>query len=106
MIKLEIGTAVKLDTELKLKVKGRDSSGLLSTIELSSEDVRTALQEPLREITNAIKSVLENMPPDLASDIVDNGIILTGGGALIRSLDKYLKEEIKLPVRIADEPLL
>ncbi len=106
MIKLEIGTAVKLDTELKLNVKGRDNSGLLSTIELSSEDVRTALQEPLREITNAIKSVLENMPPDLASDIVDNGIILTGGGALIRGLDKYLNDEIKLPVKIADEPLL
>ena len=105
-IKIEIGTAIKLDTELKMKVKGRDNSGLLSTIELGSEGVRTALKEPLKEIVSAIKSVLENMPPDLASDIVDNGVIITGGGALIRGLDTYLSEIIKLPVKIANEPLL
>jgi rod shape-determining protein MreB len=68
-IKIEIGTAIKLDTELKMKVKGRDNSGLLSTIELGSEGVRIAIKEPLKEIVSAIKSVLENMPPDLASDI-------------------------------------
>lgn len=105
-IKIEIGTAIKLDTELKMKVKGRDNSGLLSTIELGSEGVRIAIKEPLKEIVSAIKSVLENMPPDLASDIVDNGVIITGGGALIRGLDTYLADIIKLPVRIADEPLL
>ena len=105
-IKIEIGTAVKLDTELKMKVKGRDNSGLLSTIELGSEGVRIAIKEPLKEIVSAIKSVLENMPPDLASDIVDNGVIITGGGALIRGLDVYLSDIIKLPVKIADEPLL
>lgn len=105
-IKIEIGTAIKLDTELKMKVKGRDNSGLLSTIELGSEGVRTALKEPLKEIVSAIKSVLENMPPDLASDIVDNGVIITGGGALIRGLDTYLAEIIKLPVKVANEPLL
>lgn len=105
-IKIEIGTAIKLDTELKMKVKGRDNSGLLSTIELGSEGVRVAIKEPLKEIVSAIKSVLENMPPDLASDIVDNGVIITGGGALIRGLDKYLTEIVKIPVRIADEPLL
>lgn len=105
-IKIEIGTAIKLETELKMKVKGRDNSGLLSTIELGSEGVRIAIKEPLKEIVSAIKSVLENMPPDLASDIVDNGVIITGGGALIRGLDTYLSEIIKLPVRIADEPLL
>ncbi len=105
-IKIEIGTAVKLDTELKMKVKGRDNSGLLSTIELGSEGVRIAIKEPLKEIVSAIKSVLENMPPDLASDIVDNGVIITGGGALIRGLDTYLAEIIKLPVKIANEPLL
>ncbi len=105
-IKIEIGTAIKLDTELKMKVKGRDNSGLLSTIELGSEGVRTALKEPLKEIVSAIKSVLENMPPDLASDIVDNGVIITGGGALIRGLDTYLSDIIKLPVKIANEPLL
>ena len=105
-IKIEIGTAIKLETELKMKVKGRDNSGLLSTIELGSEGVRIAIKEPLKEIVSAIKSVLENMPPDLASDIVDNGVIITGGGALIRGLDTYLADIIKLPVRIADEPLL
>jgi rod shape-determining protein MreB len=105
-IKIEIGTAIKLDTELKMKVKGRDNSGLLSTIELGSEGVRIAIKEPLKEIVSAIKSVLENMPPDLASDIVDNGVIITGGGALIRGLDTYLSEIIKLPVKIANEPLL
>ena len=105
-IKIEIGTAIKLDTELKMKVKGRDNSGLLSTIELGSEGVRSAIKEPLKEIVSAIKSVLENMPPDLASDIVDNGVIVTGGGALIRGLNKYLADIIKLPVKIADEPLL
>ncbi len=105
-IKIEIGTAIKLDTELKMKVKGRDNSGLLSTIELGSEGVRIAIKEPLKEIVSAIKSVLENMPPDLASDIVDNGVIITGGGALIRGLDTYLSDIIKLPVRIANEPLL
>ena len=105
-IKIKIGTAIKLDTELKMKVKGRDNSGLLSTIELGSEGVRIAIKEPLKEIVSAIKSVLENMPPDLASDIVDNGVIITGGGALIRGLDIYLSDIIKLPVKIADEPLL
>lgn len=105
-IKIEIGTAIKLDTELKIKVKGRDNSGLLSTIELGSEGVRAALKEPLKDVITAIKSVLENMPPDLASDIVDNGVILTGGGALIRGLDQYLADIIKLPVKVAEEPLL
>ncbi|MDN5093855.1 rod shape-determining protein [Aliarcobacter butzleri] len=105
-IKIEIGTAVKLDTELKMKVKGRDHSGFLSTIELGSEGVRIAIKEPLKEIASAIRSVLENMPPDLAGDIVDNGIIITGGGALIRGIDTYLAEIVKIPVKIADEPLL
>ncbi len=105
-IKIEIGSAIKQEQELKIKVKGRDNSGLLSTIELGSEGVRTAIKEPLREIVSAVRSLLEEMPPDLASDIVDNGVILTGGGALIRGLDKYLADIIKLPVRVADEPLL
>lgn len=105
-IKIEIGTAVKLDTELKIKVKGRDNSGLLSTIELGSEGVRSAIKEPLKEIATAVRNVLEDMPPDLAGDVVDNGVALTGGGALIRGLDTYLAEIIKLPVHVAEEPLL
>jgi rod shape-determining protein MreB len=105
-IKLDIGTAVKLSKNIKKTVKGRDSSGLLSTIELDSEGVRAALKEPLKELSLAVRQVLEEMPPDLAGDVVDNGIVLTGGGALIRGIDKYISEEIKLPVGIAEEPLL
>jgi rod shape-determining protein MreB len=105
-IKIKTGTAIKLDKELKIKVKGRDSSGFLTTIELTSEGVRSALKEPFKEIAKAVRRVLEEMPPDLAGDVVDNGIILTGGGALIRGFDKYLANEVKLPVKVADEPLL
>jgi rod shape-determining protein MreB len=105
-IKIEIGTAVKLDQELKIRVKGRDNSGLLSTIELGSEGVRTAIKEPLREIVAAVRSVLEDMPPDLAGDVVDNGVTLTGGGALIRGLDTYIADIVKLPVKVAEDPLL
>ena len=106
VIKLEIGTALRLDKTLAMKVKGRDSSGLLSTIELDSEGVRAALKEPLKEMVLAIRQVLEEMPPDLAGDVVDNGIVLTGGGALIREIDQFIASEVKLPVRVADEPLL
>lgn len=105
-IKFQIGTAIKLEHDLTIQVKGRDSSGLLSTIELTSEGVRQAMKEPFKEIALAIRQVLEDMPPDLAGDIVDNGIVLTGGGALIRGLDVYLSNDVKLPVRVADEPLL
>jgi len=105
-IKIQIGSAIKLAEETTMKVKGRDSSGLLSTIELSSDGVRNALKEPFKDISIAVRNVLEEMPPDLASDVVDNGIVLTGGGALIKGIDKYLANDVKLPVRIADEPLL
>ncbi len=106
-IKIQIGSAVSLDEPLVMQVKGRDQvSGLLNTIELTSEDVREAMKEPLKEISNALKDVLEQMPPDLAGDIVENGIVLTGGGALIRGLDKYLSDVVKLPVYVGDEPLL
>ena len=107
IIKIEIGSAISLDEPLSMQVKGRDQvSGLLNTIELTSEDVREAMKEPLKEISNALKDVLEQMPPDLAGDIVENGIVLTGGGALIRGLDKYLSEIVKLPVYVGEEPLL
>lgn len=106
-IKVKVGTAIQLPKELVTIVKGKDQiSGLLSRIELSSEDVREAMREPLKEIADALKSVLELMPPDLAADIVENGIVLTGGGALIRGIDKYLSDIVKLPVYVADEPLL
>ncbi len=106
-IKIAIGSAIQLPKELSMVVKGRDQvSGLLSRIDLTSEDVREAMREYLKEIADALKMVLEMMPPDLASDIVENGVVLTGGGALIRGLDKYLSEIVRLPVYIADEPLL
>ncbi|MGA9045771.1 rod shape-determining protein [Sulfuricurvum sp.] len=106
-IKINIGTAMPLAQELKMIINGRDQvEGLLTSIELSSEDAREAMRDPLKEILEALRDVLENMPPDLAGDIVNNGVILTGGGALIRQLDKYLSEIIKIPVYVADEPLL
>ncbi|EAJ0020995.1 rod shape-determining protein [Campylobacter jejuni] len=106
-IKITIGSAIQLPKELSMVVKGRDQvSGLLSRIELTSEDVREAMREYLKEIADALKMVLEMMPPDLASDIVENGVVLTGGGALICGFDKYLSEIVRLPVYIADEPLL
>ncbi len=106
-IKINIGTAITLDNELTMTVNGRDQvEGLLSSVELTSEDVREAMREPLKEVAEALRIVLEQMPPDLAGDIVNHGIILTGGGALIRQLDKYLSDLVKIPVYVADEPLL
>nr|WP_315107377.1 rod shape-determining protein [uncultured Campylobacter sp.] len=106
-IKISVGSAIQLPEELSIVVKGRDQiSGLLSRVELTSEDVREAMRETLKEIADALKTVLEMMPPDLAGDIVENGIVLTGGGALIRGLDKYLSDIVKLPVFVADDPLL
>lgn len=106
-IKINIGTAAQLDEKITMIVNGRDQvEGLLSSIEMSSEDVREAMKEPLREIVEAVRDILELMPPDLAGDIVQNGIILTGGGALIRKLDKYISSIVKIPVFVAEEPLL
>jgi len=106
-IKIAIGTAIQLDEELTMQVKGRDQvAGLLTSIEINSEHIREAMKEPIKEIAEALKLVLEQTPPDLAGDIVENGIVLTGGGALIRGLDKYLSNIIKLPVYVAEDPLL
>ena len=106
-IKIEIGSAAAMEKPLKMQVRGRDQvDGLLKTTEITSEDVREAMQNQLKEIGNALKSVLESTPPDLAGDIVENGIVLTGGGALIRGLDKYLSNLAHLPVYVGEEPLL
>ena len=106
-IKINIGTAISLNKDLTMVVNGRDQvEGLLSSVELTSEDVREAMKEPLKEVAEALRDVLEQMPPDLAGDIVNHGIILTGGGALIRQLDKYLSDIVRIPVFVADEPLL
>jgi rod shape-determining protein MreB len=106
-IKISVGTAMELDEELTYNITGRDQvEGLLSSIQLTSEDAREAMEEPLKEIAEALRDVLEQMPPDLAGDIVNHGVVLTGGGALIRQLDKYLSDIIRIPVYVADEPLL
>ncbi|MBD3791604.1 MAG: rod shape-determining protein [Campylobacterales bacterium] len=106
-LKIKIGTAIPLDEELTTLVRGRDQvNGSLIAIEITSEHIRTAIKPSLEEIADALKSVLEETPPELAGDIVENGIVLTGGGALIRGLDKYLSDLVKLPVFIAEEPLL
>jgi rod shape-determining protein MreB len=106
-LKIRIGTAVKLDEEMITTVRGRDQvEGTLTSVEITSEHIREAMAEPLKQIAEALKSVLEQTPPDLAGDIVENGIVLTGGGALIRGLDKYLSDIVKLPVYIAEDPLL
>ncbi len=106
-IKINIGTAVVLPEEITMIINGRDQvEGLLSSVELTSEDAREAMKDSLREIAEALREVIEKMPPDLSGDIVNHGIILTGGGALIRQLDKYLADIVKVPVYVADEPLL
>lgn len=105
-VKIKIGSAYPMDKEFSMGVKGRDQiTGLLQRIEITSEDVREAMLENLKEIADALKEVLEKMPADLAGDIVENGIVLSGGGALIRGLDKYLSETVRLPAYVADEPL-
>ncbi len=105
-VKIKIGSAYPMDKELSMGVKGRDQiTGLLTRVEITSEDVREAMLENLREIADALKEVLEKMPADLAGDIVENGIVLSGGGALIRGLDKYLAETVRLPTYVADDPL-
>jgi len=106
-LKITIGTAISLDEELVTIVRGRDQvEGILTSVEITSEHLREAMHEPLKQILEALKSVLEETPPDLAGDIVENGIVLTGGGALIRGLDKYLSDAVGLPVYIAEDPLL
>jgi len=105
-IKIRLGSAVPLAPEMDMDVKGRDLvSGLPKTVRIDSAGVRDAMQEPLSRIVNAVRRALETTPPELASDILDKGIILTGGGALIRGLDQLLIDETGLPVRVDDDPL-
>jgi len=106
-IKKEIGSAVKFEEEMSMPIQGKNRiSGLLETITITSEDIREALKEPVKDIGEAVKEVLEETPADLAGDIVENGIVMTGGGALLRGLDKYLSDLVNLPVYVAEEPLL
>lgn len=105
-IKKEIGSACKLDEELETQIKGRDLvAAIPRTITVSSVEIREALAEPLNAITDAVMLSLERTPPEVAADILDRGITLTGGGALLRGLDKRLRDETNLPVHVAEDPL-
>ncbi|MFZ5722294.1 MAG: rod shape-determining protein [Pseudomonadota bacterium] len=105
-IKQEIGSAFPSDELREIDVRGRNlAEGVPRSFTLNSEEILEALQEPLTGIVNAVKNVLESCPPELASDIALRGIVLTGGGALLRDLDKLLSEETGLPVVVAEDPL-
>jgi len=106
IIKTVVGCAYPLEEMKTIDVKGRDLiSGIPKTIETNSEEIREAITEPVTLIVDAIKDALENAPPELAGDIVDRGIVLTGGGALLQNIDVLVREETGLPITIADDPL-
>jgi rod shape-determining protein MreB and related proteins len=105
-IKLEVGSAFRLKEEVQAEVRGRDMlTGLPKTVIISSEEVRHALEEPVSQIVDAIKSTLDKTPPELAADIMDRGIVLAGGGALLSGLDERLRHETQMPVQLAESPL-
>ncbi len=105
-IKIRIGSAYPYDGEGAMNVKGRNlMDGLPKNVEVTSEEIREALSDPVSQIIDAIRSTLEKTPPELAADIIDHGITLTGGGALLRGLDKLIEIETKMPVHIAQNPL-
>jgi rod shape-determining protein MreB len=105
-IKMTIGSAYPLDPELNMNVKGRDLvSGIPQNIVITSEEVRKAISEPVDSIVQAVRIALEQTPPELAADIVDRGIVLTGGGALLKGLDSLLREETSLPITVVEDPL-
>jgi rod shape-determining protein MreB and related proteins len=105
-VKLEIGSAWPLPEEVQAEVRGRDMlSGLPKTVVLGSEDVRRALDEPVTQIIDAIRGTLDKTPPELAADIMDRGIVMAGGGALLSGLDERLRHETHMPVHVAESPL-
>jgi rod shape-determining protein MreB len=105
-IKLQIGAAMPLEEELTMEVRGRGVvAGLPRIVTLSSTEVAEAISEPLGAIVSALKGVLEKTPPELAADIIDRGVVMTGGGSLLRSLDRYLTQELGVPCYVADEAI-
>ena len=105
-IKIRIGSASKVGKETSMEVKGRDLvAGLPKTITVTSDEVREAMLEPLNTIIESVRVTLERCPPELSADLVDRGLVLAGGGALLRGLDKLLSQETGLPVHVADDPL-
>ncbi len=106
-IKIEIGSAFELDEELELEIKGRHLiGGIPKTTKVTSVEIRGALEPPIKAIKEGLYQTLEQTPPELASDIVDGGIVMTGGGSLLRGLDRKLREETNLNVRVAEDALL
>ncbi len=105
-IKIEIGSALPLEEELAIEARGRDQvAGLPRIIEVSSGEVTEAIAEPLAAIVSVVKSVLEETPPELAADIIDRGMVMTGGGSLLRNMDRYLAKETGVPAYLADQPM-
>ena len=105
-IKIKIGSAYPMDKETSMEVKGRDLvAGLPKTLAITSQEVREALLEPIATIVESVRVTLERCPPELSADLVDRGLVLAGGGALLRGLDRLLQEETGLPVHIAEDPL-
>jgi rod shape-determining protein MreB and related proteins len=105
-IKLAVGSAFPTADEMIAEIKGRDLvSGLPKTIHVTSEEIRRALEEPVNAIIDAVKNTLDRCPPELSADIMDKGVVLTGGGALLKGLDERLKHETGMPIHIADQPL-
>ena len=105
-IKKEIGCAMPLMSEASMEVRGRDlSSGLPETITVTSSEIEEAMKESISKIVDVVKLTLEKTPPELASDIMEKGIVLAGGGALIKNLDKLISEKTDMPVYVAEEPL-
>jgi rod shape-determining protein MreB len=106
MVKMTVGSAFPQNDEQPYEVRGRDQvSGLPKTIVISAEEVRRALEEPVNQIIDAVKDTLDKTPPELVSDVMDRGIVLTGGGGLLRGLDERLKHETGIPIHLAERPL-
>ncbi len=105
-IKIQIGSALPMDQEMALEVRGRDQvAGLPRTIRITSGEVTEAIAEPLQAIVGVVKAVLEKTPPELASDIIDRGMVLVGGGALLRNMDRFLTKETGVPCFVAENPM-
>ncbi len=106
MIKMELGSAYPMEEKRSMLMKGRDLiSGIPKTLEVNSDEIREALEEPVCAIVDAVKIALENTPPELAADIIDRGIVLAGGGSMLRGLDLRLREEVNLPIITVEDPL-
>jgi rod shape-determining protein MreB len=105
-IKIKIGSVYPLEEELTMEVKGRDLvAGLPKTVTITSEEIREAMSEPMSQIVEAVRITLERIPPELSADLIEKGIVMAGGGSLLKGIDKLLSEETGLPVHLSEDPL-